>query len=297
MRSYELTVTAADAGGTVRAVLRRRLSFSDGLLSHLKYTDGAIRRNGESARLIDRVCTGDRLTVSLSECGGSFTPVSLPLSILYEDEDLLIIDKPAGMLVHGSASGAPTLGNAVAAYLGAGLPFHPVQRLDRETSGVMCVAKNRYVHELLRRRLHTEDFRRDYFAVILGEAVPPVGVIDAPVSRETDLHRRHFVTEGGLPSRTRYETLSVRNGLSLMRVLPETGRTHQIRVHFAHCKTPLLGDALYGGADERFARVALHSHTLSLRHPVSGQPLRVCAPLPDDLAALLQKTGLDEGFL
>ena len=277
---------------TVRAVLRRRLSLAEGLLSHLKYEDGAVRRNGENARLIDRVSAGDTLTVTLSESGGKFAPVPLPLSVLYEDADLLILDKPAGLAVHGSARGAPTLGNAVAAYLGAEHPFHPVQRLDRDTSGVMCVAKNRYMHDRLRRLLHTEDFRREYLAVIQGEMPSPDGLIDAPISRQADgLHRR-FVTAGGLPARTHYETLSACGGLSLLRVRLETGRTHQIRVHFSHLGHPLLGDTLYGGEDTRFARTALHSHRLTLTHPLTEKVLTLLAPPPDDLRALCEKTGL-----
>ena len=289
MRTLSLIVEATEHDLTVKTVLRRRLYLADRLLRHLKFVPGAVQRNGEAARLIDRVEAGDLLTVHLDEKStGKFAPVSAELSVLYEDEDLLLVDKAAGMPMH---SGKSSLAGAIAAYLGAETPFHPVQRLDKGTSGVLCIAKSRYLHDRLRRMLHSDDFRREYLAIVCGKPSPECGVVDTPISKTADAAHRHFVTAEGLPSRTYYETLSSNGELSLLRLRLETGRTHQIRIHMAHIGCPLLGDALYGTADERIDRPALHSRTLSLTHPLTGEQLRVKAPVPADMEKLMEKAG------
>lgn len=290
MRTLSVTVDTTEEMLTVKTVLRRRLYLAEGLLHHLKFVPGAVQRNGKEVRLIDRVQAGDLLTVRLDEkSAGKFAAVPAELSVLYEDEDLLLLNKAAGMPMH---SGENSLAGAVAAHLGADLPFHPVQRLDKGTSGVLCIAKSRYIHDRLRRMLHSESFRRDYLAVVCGKPAPEAGLVDAPISKTADAAHRHFVTEDGLPSRTRYETLSSNGELSLLRLRLDTGRTHQIRVHMAYIGCPLLGDPLYGAADKRIRRAALHSHTLSLLHPLTGERLTVSAPLPEDMAALIKNAGL-----
>lgn len=290
MRTLSLIVEATEHDLTVKTVLRRRLYLADRLLRHLKFVPGAVQRNGEAARLLDRVEAGDLLTVHLDEKStGKFAPVSAELSVLYEDEDLLLVDKAAGMPMH---SGKSSLAGAIAAYLGAETPFHPVQRLDKGTSGVLCIAKSRYLHDRLRRMLHSDDFRREYLAIVCGKPSPKAGFVDAPISKTADAAHRHFVTAEGLPSCTHYETLSSNGELSLLRLRLDTGRTHQIRVHMAHIGCPLLGDTLYGAADRRIGRPALHSRTLSLLHPLTGERLTVSAPVPADMDALIKQSEL-----
>ena len=292
MRTLELTVEQSEQGLTVKTVLRHRLCLAAGLLSHLKFVPHAVRNNGRDVRLIDRVAAGDRLTVQLGEEGESrFVPAPLPLEILYEDEDLLIVNKPAGLTMHSSA--VPSLGSAAAAYLGEDIPFRPVQRLDKGTGGVLCLAKNRYIHDRLRQMLHSDDFTREYLAIACGCLNPPSGCIDAPISKAADAAHRHFVTPDGLPSRTVYETVGGSGELSLLQLRLLTGRTHQIRVHLSHIGHPLLGDSLYGEADARISRPALHSRTLSLLHPLSGKRIVVSAPLPEDMAALFAAAETD----
>lgn len=288
MRTLLWIATKEDDGRTVRSVLKTHFQMADSLLSHLKYQTGAVTCNGEAVRLIDRVAGGDRITVMMAESGSrSSLPAALPLSILYEDEDLLLLDKPAGMAVHGAAGrGDPTLADALAAHLGQDSVFHPVNRLDKGTSGVMCAVKSRYIHDRLRRMLHSDEFRREYLAIAVGTIVPGAGLIDRPIARESAASHRRTVQDGGQPSRTRYETLTTKDGLSLLRVCPETGRTHQIRVHFASLGHPLLGDWLYGTRDERISRPALHSASLTLCHPMTGAQIKVEAPLPEDMKSL-----------
>ena len=212
--------------------------------------------------------------------------MAVPLDILYEDADLLALNKPAGMAVHGGYDrGEPTVANALAAYLGPDAVFHPVNRLDRGTSGVMLVARSGYVHDRLRRVLHSGDFRRTYLAVACGTGLPPSGTIDLPIARADDGSTRRIPAPGGQPSVTDYTVLAERDGYTLLRVAPRTGRTHQIRVHFAALGHPLLGDALYGGDTALLTRPALHSAAADFAQPVTGQSLHITAPIPHDLRA------------
>lgn len=288
MRRLTLTVTPEQAGRTVRSLLRRELHMADGAIARVKTVPDGICLNGVHARTVDRVAAGDILTVRIDDkrSGGKFIPVAVPLDILYEDADLLALNKPAGMAVHGGYDrGEPTVANALAAYLGPDAVFHPVNRLDRGTSGVMLVARSGYVHDRLRRVLHTGDFRRTYLAVACGTGLPPSGTIDLPIARADDGSTRRIPAPGGQPSVTDYTVLVERGGCTLLRVAPRTGRTHQIRVHFAALGHPLLGDALYGGETSRLARPALHSAAADFAQPVTGQSLHITAPVPDDLRA------------
>ena len=229
MRRLTLTVTPEQAGRTVRSLLRRELRMADGAIARVKTVPDGICRNGVHARTVDRVAAGDILTVRIDDkrSGGKFTPVAVPLDILYEDADLLALNKPAGMAVHGGYDrGEPTVANALAAYLGPDAVFHPVNRLDRGTSGVMLVARSGYVHDRLRRVLHTDGFRRTYLAVACGTGLPPHGTIDLPIARADDGSTRRIPAPGGQPSVTDYTVLAERDGCTLLRVAPRTGRTH-----------------------------------------------------------------------
>jgi 23S rRNA pseudouridine1911/1915/1917 synthase len=280
----QLTITAEKSGDTVRALLKQSFGMADGLLSHLKFVPGAVQVNGNPARLLHRLTAGDLVTVTIEDRPSSPIPAAaVPLDILWEDEDLLVVNKPAGMAVHGGCGGCPTLANALAAYWGEETPFHPVNRLDRGTSGVMAVAKGRYIHDALRRVLHTDDFRRDYLALTVGVPHPTAGVIDRPIDPAL-----RAVSDGGKPSVTAYEMLAQGGGVALVHVTPATGRTHQIRIHLASIGTPLLGDTRYGTASPLIHRPALHSRSLALRHPVTGEWVCARAPLPPDMAALAQ---------
>lgn len=290
-RTLTLTVSPEQAGRTVKSLLRRTFGISDGMLARLRQQPDGILRNGAPVRTIDRVQAGDELTVQVGDTrpGGRFAPMDVPLRILFEDDDLLVLDKPAGMAVHGkTARGEATVANALAYHLGADAVFHPVNRLDRGTSGVMAVAKSGYIHDRLRQTLHTADFQRDYLAVAEGVVTPPDGVIDLPIARETPTGIRRVVRADGAAAVTDYHTRAVGNGRTLLRVVPRTGRTHQIRVHFAAISHPLVGDWLYGTQSPDIARPALHSHALTFTHPVTGARLHVAADVPADMKQLFE---------
>lgn len=249
--------------------------------------------NGRPAKTLDPVRTGDVLSVEVGdEKKGAFAPSGPRLAVLWEDEDILIINKPADMAVHGrSEHGEPTVGSAVAAYLGTAAPFHPVNRLDRGTTGVMCAAKTGYMHDRLRRLLHTEGLRREYLAITVGAPEPASGVIDLPIGRRGE-EKRFCVRPDGAPSVTAYETLASDGALALLRLRPETGRTHQIRVHLSAIGCPILGDRLYGRVSAEIARTALHSSRLTLIHPLTGETVSAEAPLPEDMRAVLDAHAL-----
>ena len=214
--------------------------------------------------------------------------MAYPLDILWEDEDLLLLNKPAGIAIHPSAltEETVTVAGAVCHYLRTG-SFHCVNRLDRGTTGVMAVAKTGYIHRLCMESLHSDSFLREYRGICLGAPQPLSGSIDLPISRDPGSLLRRTVDPMGLPARTLYETL-LPGELSLLRLLPQTGRTHQLRLHLSAVGHPLAGDWLYGTEDPALIpRPALHSYRLRLLHPVTRRWLDVTAPLPEDMRRLL----------
>ena len=292
MRLLTTTVTPADAGKKLKYLLRSRWQISSSLLKSLKWRQNAILVNGVPAPVSTLLREGDVVTVDVSDAAplsGHIVPVDAPLDVLYEDEDLLILNKSAGVAVHSAAltEETVTVAGAVAHYLN-GAPFHPVNRLDRGVTGVMVAAKSGYIHHRCMALLHTDDFRREYRGVCLGTPSPSAGVIDLPVGRDPDSLLKRRIDPAGLPARTEYQVLETGSGRSLLRLRPLTGRTHQLRLHCAAVGHPLLGDWLYGSEDRSLiARPALHSFERWLRHPLSGAMIHVTAPLPEDMKRLL----------
>ena len=274
MRTLQCTVPAAFDGRPLKHLLRGEPGISSTLLKTLKWREGAILLNGAGVHVNAVVRTGDTVTVVLSERAPRETdvaPLDIPLAIVYEDEDLLVLNKPAGLAMHPMSTdlAAPNLAGALVAYLGEGTVPHFVSRLDKGTSGLLIAAKSGYVHELLRRALHSEELRREYRALALGRVTPPRGVIDAPIARAEGSLVKRCVAPDGLPSRT--------------------GRTHQIRVHMASLGHPLAGDWLYGTEDRALiARPALHSYALWFTHPLTHAVLHFTAPLPEDMERLIK---------
>lgn len=294
MRILTYTVTPEEDGRMVKGILRGSLQLSYTLLKSLKWRENAILLNGQSVHVNAIVHAGDVVSVALSErtpredlyCANAAKP-----DIVYEDDDLLVLNKPAGVAMHpksGDAS-APSLAAMLTNYLGEGSVPHFVSRLDKGTSGLLIAAKSGYVHDRLRRALHSSDLRREYRAVAVGRVEPPCGVIDAPICRAEGSIIRRCVRTDGLPSLTEYETLQVNDRFTLLRLRPQTGRTHQLRVHMAYLGHPLAGDWLYGTEDKTLiARPALHSYELLFTQPVTGLELHFTAPIPQDMQRLME---------
>lgn len=294
MRILTYTVTPEEDGRMVKGILRGSLQLSYTLLKSLKWRENAILLNGQNVHVNTIVRAGDTVSVVLSErtpredlyCANAAKP-----DIVYEDDDLLVLNKPAGVAMHPKSgdAAAPSLAAMLTNYLGEGSVPHFVSRLDKGTSGLLIAAKNGYVHDRLRRALHSSDLRREYRAVAVGRVEPPYGVIDAPIGRAEGSIIRRCVRADGLPSLTEYETLQVNDRFTLLRLRPQTGRTHQLRVHMAYLGHPLAGDWLYGTEDKTLiARPALHSYELWFTQPVTGQKLHFTAPIPQDMQRLME---------
>jgi len=298
-RRLELAITDKQDGARVDRLLRRELHLSSSAVRRAKRIPFGITLDGAAVYTIATVREGQTLSVQVGDAhaGQHLIPMEGELFIIYEDEDLLVIDKSAPLAVHPSPTySGDTLANHLLFYyeqIGLTAEFHPVSRLDRGTSGLMVVAKHAHGHERLAALLHGPDFSREYLAVCEGRPEPMEGCVDAPIGRVPGEVLRRAVREDGAPSRTRYRTLKSDGARSLLQLRLETGRTHQIRVHMASLGCPLVGDFLYGEEVESLPdRFALHSAYLSLRHPISGAKLAFSSPLPEALAALLKAEGL-----
>lgn len=287
-RIFHYQITENEWGTTVLDFLRKK-GFSRHILSSMKADKEALTRNGQRIGGREQLLAGDHFRVRLLETVDSdgIVPVSMPLSILYEDEDILVINKPADMPVHPSIGNyTNTLANGVAAYLDAKdehSPFRCINRLDRDTSGALILAKNAFSAAVLSTQMRNRQIRRTYLAVVEG-ITPPNGTISAPISRVDDsVIERHVDFLHGEPAVTHYERLETKNEHSLLEIHLETGRTHQIRVHMGYIGHPLPADYLYHPVYDCFKRQPLHSLQLEFRHPVTDKPMCLLAPVSEDM--------------
>lgn len=265
---------------TLQSFLLGRKGVSRRLLTKLKRINGGITRNNEPIRSVDIVFPGDEIVLRPEDTSFLEPNGSLNVPIAFENESLVIFDKPGGMPVHPSIKHqGDTLGNYFA-YRYPELTFRPVNRLDRDTSGLCIAAKDAHAANLLQ-----GNCKKVYFAAVHG--IPEErGTIDAPIARERESIILRCVREDGQPSITNYIRLRAGERYSLMEVRPETGRTHQIRVHFAYIGHPLAGDDMYGGSRENIDRQALHCGEIIFTEPISGEEITVISPLPDDIENL-----------
>ncbi len=275
-----LTYTA-NREGRLSSFLRGEMKLSSSLMNKLKWGD-AIRVNGVPQHTDFPVKTGDRITVDMQEPEPEYEAQDGELSILYEDEWLLAVDKPSGMLIHPSrAKNQDTLANYVVGYYkrtGQNPVFHPLTRLDRDTFGVVLLAKNAYVHTLLQQTA----VEKTYHALTWGVPEKCRGTIDLPIARKPLPSLLREVSPEGKPSVTEYEVLEEKNGIAKLALRPVTGRTHQLRVHCSYCGYPILGDPQYGSAESlRISeKLGLHSQLLcawrlKLTHPIYETPLEI----------------------
>lgn len=293
-RYLTLRITPELAGQEVNTLLRRTLGLSGTVLRHVKWLEDGITLDGARVNVRVQVREGQMLAVRMTDpqSTSGVVPAEGPLDIVYEDADLVVVNKAPGVLVHpGHGHFDDTLGNFLMYHYqqtGDESDFHPVHRLDKGTSGLVVAAKHAHGQEKLKNQLHTGDFRRVYLAVCDGAPPAPAGTVDAPIGRADGSLMAREVRPDGRPARTHYKVLQARGPRSLVELELETGRTHQIRVHMAHLGCPLTGDFLYGAENRALiARPALHSAKLELAHPITGARLSFAAPLPADMAALV----------
>lgn len=276
----ELNVTA-QRDGPLSSFLKGELKMSAGLINKLKWGD-AIRVNGEPRRTNYPVVPGDIITVALDEEEPAYPAEAGDLTVLYEDDHILVVDKPAGMLIHPSrAKNSGTLANFVVGYYqktGQKCAFHPVTRLDRDTFGVTLLAKNAYVHSAFQET----DLQKTYHALTFGGPKEDAGIIDAPIARKPLPSLLREVREDGKPSVTAFQVLAREKKICKLRLSPITGRTHQLRVHCAYAGCPILGDPQYGTAESQaFSREwniphqLLCAKELTFTHPITGKRMTI----------------------
>lgn len=292
-RTISYDIDSHSEGLRVEQFLRRK-GYSAQNLSTIKRMPESILVNGVHYYMKQTLKAGDRLLVRIQETESSrnIPPVYAPLSIVYEDEDLIVINKPAGMPIHPSLNNyTNSLANALAWYYqqqGKPFIFRCCNRLDRDTSGLTVVAKHLVSGNILSTMTKKKEVRREYLAVVRGHIAPESGTISAPLTRKGGTIIERVVDfDRGEPAVTHYHLIQEANGHSLVSLQLETGRTHQIRIHLKHLGFPLVGDYLYNPDMEYISRQALHSFRLSFPHPITGEVMDFTAPLPEDMRNIL----------
>ena len=290
MGEYSYIVPPEYHGEMLQTFLRRACGLSYRMVVKLKRVEGGMTVDGKQWRSIDRVDAGQTVCLRMPEDAVRIEGADMPLSVVYEDDYLLMVDKPPYLAVHPSAGKPePTLANAVVGYFerkGTPLSFRPVNRLDRNTSGLLLAAKSPHIAFAMAQKP-----RKVYFAMVLGE-LQGEGTIDQPIRVKEGCTITREVGDGGKESRTHWRALATDGEITLVRVVIETGRTHQIRVHMSWLGHPLAGDTMYGTDETVLPRHGLHCARTEFVHPVTGETVRVTSPIPPDMRGVLESRGL-----
>ena len=287
MTEFYHKVTTEDEGKELREIMREHFDFSSRLRNRIK-REKLVMVDGVSTPGWKKPVVGAEIRITLPDETSGFEPQNIPLDIVYEDDDLMIINKQPGLIVHPT-KGHPTgtVANALMYYMEqTGKPFKIrfVNRLDMDTSGLLVVAKNSYTQNDYTKQMKENTVEKRYIAVVKGIVESDEGTIDLPIGRPDPDHVRRGVMEDGAPSITHYKVLDRYNGYSLVELLLETGRTHQIRVHMSHIGHPVLGDWLYEGLNPLLIdRQALHAAKLTFTHPMTKKRVTFEAPIPEDI--------------
>lgn len=294
----EIIISEADSGKCLREYLKKDLGMSRAELSYLKGIDSGIMVNGTRVTVRAMLKTGDVLFLDRddAEAGESIVPNNLPLEIIFEDRDIIALNKPAGMPTHPSHGHyTDTLANALAYYYSekkVPFVFRSVNRLDRDTSGIVLVARNRSAAYRISNEMSRGQIKKTYIAAAEGAVYEP-GTVKANIKRrrESIIERAVCPDSEGQYAETHFVPLYTDGNVTLLKIHPVTGRTHQIRVHMAYIGHPLCGDTLYGSASKLIGRQALHCCSLEFTHPTTGKQITLTAPLRGDIEALCRTIG------
>lgn len=282
-------VTEGQRGKRLDQVLRREHGLSRRQVTRLKCDPEAVRINGQAAPVVARLSVGDVIRVNLEEHLAPLPGEAIPLDILYEDEDILVLNKPSGLVCHptkGYKGG--TLANALSFYWAQRGEFRParlVTRLDKDTSGLVLVAKSAWSHH----RLSKIEMKKEYIALVRGVPKIPRGEISLPIGRDPVNPKLRGPDPQGKPALTIYTVEAMGENIALVRLFPATGRTHQLRIHMAGIGCALVDDFMYGTMEGIVGRTALHASSLSFPHPRSGKSLHFSASLPEDIKQAIGK--------
>lgn len=280
---------------TVKQVLKEEFEISDRLLLKLK-TNQKIYKNSNISNVHEKVLKDDIIEIflDLEEDNSNIVPTKMNLNILYEDDCMLVINKTPNVPIHPSrAHYEDSLSNGVSYYfkqIGLNKKIRPVNRLDKDTSGIVIFAKNEYVQECLVRQMKSGKFKKEYIAIVNGILKEKNGTINLPIARKQgSIIEREVSKEFGDTAITNYEVINqIDNNLSVVKILLETGRTHQIRVHFSYMGHSVLGDTLYGTSSKLIARQALHAHKVSFVHPITKKAMNIECPLAEDMIFVMK---------
>ncbi len=291
----EITYTIEENNKTIKQILKERLFISDRLLTFLKKNSLILYNNDKITNLNILARLNSTVTVDLNfeEDNNNIVPIKMDLKIIYEDEALLIIDKPAGIPVHPSILHyTNSLSNGVKYYfdsINLKKKIRPVNRLDRNTSGIVIFAKNQYIQECLIHQMQTKEFKKTYLAVVEGHFKKLNGTIDAPITRKENSIIERCVAENGEKSITHYKVLkqNFEKNYDIVECLLETGRTHQIRVHLSYIGHPLIGDTLYGNNSKYISRQALHAYKVEFIHPITNKLTQFTSDVPKDFVSFI----------
>lgn len=291
----ELKYTAYNLSNytNVRQVLKNEFNMSNRLITKLKQNK-FIYLNDEETYLDKLISIGDivKCKIDFNESSENIIPIQMDLKIIYEDEYFLVVDKPYSMAIHPSISHyTNSLSNGIKFYfdsIGLNKKIRPVNRLDRDTTGIVIFAKNEYIQECLIKQMANKMFCKEYLAILEGTLDKNVGTIDAPIARKNGSIIERCIDENGAKAISHYEVINfdAKNNVSLVKFILETGRTHQIRLHSKYIGHPIIGDTLYGHESQLIFRQALHSHRISFVHPITKNKIELISELPEDMKSL-----------
>ena len=285
---FNIKIDITMDGQKIGFILKNQLKLSSAKIRRIKREKNGILLNGVHAIVVDKVSDGDVLVVNINgKEAENIAPVNIPLDILLEDEDILVINKTGTMPVHPSRGHiTDTIANAVMYHLADKEVIHIITRLDRETSGIVLIAKNSWSASLLSDGMKNGEIKKEYIAIVNGIPVADKETISAPIKRKEEGQMLRCVSEDGKEAVTIYEKIRNNEKLSLIRLYPVTGRTHQLRVHMSYIGNPIYGDSMYG-AIQTEERTRLHCSKIIFPHPVTGEKISINAPVPDDFEGLV----------
>lgn len=292
----EYQIESDESGMKVIDIMATKMNISSRLIRKCKNNKN-IFLNGLWGSVNRIVKENDIITVMLDHDENTFDPNSIPVEVIYEDGDILVVNKPPFLVVHPT-KGHPygTLANALSYHQYQNKQNYKIRfinRLDRDTSGVLLVAKNAFSQQIVSEQMKQGIVDKCYYALVVGVILQDKGTIDLPIDREKEEDIKRIVMADGMPSVTHFEVVDRFEKHTLVKIQLETGRTHQIRVHFSHIGHPILGDSLYGDASEHINRQALHCYEMSFQPPRVGERIVVKAELPEDILEAIKRLGGD----
>lgn len=289
------TVKQEDIGIKIDSILKNHMNLSRRMITGLK-KNSSIFLNGEEAFTNIKVNVNDEVSVNIvKDESQDIEPQDIPIEVVFEDNDLLILNKLPGIVVHPTKNYLDgTLSNGIIKHWrekGESTIVRLVNRLDRDTSGLIIIAKNQFSHQAMAKQMDVDNVEKKYYAIVHGDLEKDEGTIDLPIDRPTYQSIRRDVMESGIKAVTHYFVVERFHDATLVEIRLETGKTHQIRVHMTHIGHPLFGDTLYGDSDDMhfINRQALHAYMLKFNHPRSGEHMKLCADLPEDMKILIER--------